>query len=77
MEEGAERDEAKDRKGKPDKVIPPDNAQLIKAALDNDIKYTKKVVINGRTVTASKNAGEALEEVTEQRGIMKRIINCV
>jgi len=62
---------------KPEKIIPPSIEQLVKLSLDEDIKYTKKVKVGGRITSASKNAGEALSEVTEQRDITKRILNCV
>jgi len=61
----------------PEKIIPPDTEQLIKVALDEDISYTKKVKVGKRTTSATKNAGEALSEVTEQRDILKRILGCV
>jgi len=62
---------------KPEKIIPPDTEQLIKVALDEDINYIKKVRVGKRTTSATKNAGEALSEVTEQRDILKRILGCV
>lgn len=77
LEERTEGDAVEGRGRDTDKVTPPDNDQLIKLALDENIKYTKKVKVGKRTVSASKNAGEALSEVTEKRDIMKRIIDCV
>jgi len=78
LEESTEGDKIKDREGDAgQKVIPPDNDQLIKVALDNDIKYTKRVKIGNRTATASRNAGDALSDVSEKRAIMKRILDCV
>ncbi|OEU68519.1 MAG: hypothetical protein BBJ57_07515 [Desulfobacterales bacterium PC51MH44] len=67
--EGGERDAGKE-------ITPPDNDQLIKLALDNDIKYSKKVKIGNRTTMASRNAGDALSDVSEKRSILKRIIDC-
>ncbi|RLC75032.1 MAG: hypothetical protein DRI61_15590, partial [Chloroflexi bacterium] len=77
LEESAEGDKAKGgERAAGEKIIPPDNDQLIKLALDEDIKYTKKVKIGNRTTTATKNAGEALSDVIEKRTAMKRILDC-
>jgi len=77
LEEGTEGDKVGGREGGVGKkIIPPDNDQLIKIALDNDIKYTRKVKIGNRTVTGSKNAGDALSDVSEKRTILKRILDC-
>jgi len=52
----------------------PVDEKIIKLALKKDVKYTTKYKIGGKPVEVS--AGETLTELSEQREIMRKIINC-